>query len=54
MATQKESIVGASSLGATGGQKADAQALLASLSGPCDLLEAHIQPALVTHVRCSM
>lgn len=53
MTTQKQSIVGAGSLGVTGGQRADVQALPASPSGPCDLTEVNVQSALVTHVRFS-
>lgn len=54
MATQKQSIVEDGSLESTRAQKADAHTLLASFSGPQDLAEANVQPALVTDVTYSM
>lgn len=54
MATQKQSIVEDGSLEFAGAQKADAQALSAPFSGPQDLAEANVQPALGTDVRWSM
>ena len=53
MTTQKQNTVGAGSLGVTGGQRADAKALPASPSDPCDLTEKNVQSFLVTRVRFS-